>query len=154
MTTSVSSPRAANGAPVSHAPVRSSAWIPTSMALTLARGSGRVKKSVETRLRVDASLSRGLESAPWRARRRRTRSRRARPCPSAACGRATSSRDSANRIHDDAVARQHGFAGALVAGVTIYGYLARIAVDVWERAWLERGTAVARFVRPIYDGES
>jgi acyl dehydratase len=61
--------------------------------------------------------------------------------------------DSANRIHDDAVARQHGFAGALVAGVTIYGYLARIAVDVWERAWLERGTAVVRFVQPIYDGD-
>jgi len=29
-------------------------------------------------------------------------------------------RDAANRIHDDAVAQQHGYAGALVAGVTIY----------------------------------
>src|SRR5262245_43927574 len=39
-TTSVSSPRAVKGAPVSQAPVRSSAWIPTSMTLTLARPPG------------------------------------------------------------------------------------------------------------------
>lgn len=28
-------------------------------------------------------------------------------------------RDAANRIHDDAVTRQYGYAGALVAGVTV-----------------------------------
>ena len=61
--------------------------------------------------------------------------------------------DSTNRIHDDAVARQHGFAGALVAGVTIYGYLARIAVEAWGIEWLRRGTATVRFARPIYDGD-
>ena len=62
--------------------------------------------------------------------------------------------DSANRIHDDAVARQHGFASALVAGVTIYGYLTRIAIDAWGSEWLERGTATVRFARPIYDGDA
>jgi acyl dehydratase len=61
--------------------------------------------------------------------------------------------DSTNRIHDDAVARQHGFAGALVAGVTIYGYLARIAVETWGIEWLRHGTATVRFARPIYDGD-
>src|SRR5262249_32689735 len=61
--------------------------------------------------------------------------------------------DSANRIHDDTVARQHGFAGALVAGVTIYGYLTRMAVDTWGSDWLHRGTATVRFERPIYDGD-
>src|SRR6185436_1660883 len=63
-------------------------------------------------------------------------------------------RDAANRIHDDAVARQHGYAGALVAGVTIYGYLTRLAVMAWGPEWLRRGTASVRFLRPVYDGDS
>ena len=62
-------------------------------------------------------------------------------------------RDAANRIHDDAVARQHGYAGALVAGVTIYGYLARVAVETLGVEWLRRDTATVRFVRPVYDGD-
>lgn len=62
--------------------------------------------------------------------------------------------DSTNRIHDDAVARQHGFARALVAGVTIYGYLTRLAVDAWGIEWLRRGTATVRFARPVYDGDA
>jgi acyl dehydratase len=62
-------------------------------------------------------------------------------------------RDAANRIHDDAVARQHGYAGALVAGVTIYGYLSRLVVDAWGVEWLRRGTATVRFARPVYDGD-
>ncbi len=62
-------------------------------------------------------------------------------------------RDAANRIHDDAVARQHGYAGALVAGVTIYGYLARVVVETWGIEWLRRGTATVRFARPVYDGD-
>jgi acyl dehydratase len=61
--------------------------------------------------------------------------------------------DSTNRIHNDAVARQHGFAGALVAGVTIYGYLTRVVVETWGVEWLRRGTATVRFARPIYDGD-
>ncbi len=62
-------------------------------------------------------------------------------------------RDAANRIHDDAVARRHGYAGALVAGVTIYGYLSRLAVTAWGLEWLRRGTATVRFLRPVYDGD-
>ena len=64
-------------------------------------------------------------------------------------------RDAANRIHDDAVARQHGFAGALVAGVTIYGYLTPAGLSLaWGPDWLRRGTASVRFLRPLYDGET
>ena len=62
-------------------------------------------------------------------------------------------RDAANRIHDDAGARQHGYAGALVAGVTIYGYFSRLVVEAWGAEWLRRGTATVRFVRPVYDGD-
>jgi hypothetical protein len=62
-------------------------------------------------------------------------------------------RDAPNRIHDDTVARQHGYTSALVAGVTIYGYLTRMVVMAWGPEWLRRGTASVRFLRPLYDGE-
>jgi acyl dehydratase len=62
-------------------------------------------------------------------------------------------RDAANRIHDDETARRYGYASALVAGVTIYGYLVRLAVAAWGLDWLGRGTASVRFLRPVYDGD-
>jgi acyl dehydratase len=62
-------------------------------------------------------------------------------------------RDAANRIHDDEGARRLGYAGALVAGVTIYGCLTRLVVDAWGMEWLRRGTAAVRFARPVYDGD-
>ena len=64
------------------------------------------------------------------------------------------SRDSANRIHDDAVARRYGFAGGLVAGATIYGYLTGPLARAFGTTWLERGTVRVRFLRPVYDGEA
>src|SRR5262245_2635276 len=60
---------------------------------------------------------------------------------------------SENLIHDDTVARQYGFPGALVPGVTVYAYLTRPLVAGLGRPWLERGTAAVRFVKPILDGE-
>jgi hypothetical protein len=60
---------------------------------------------------------------------------------------------SENKIHHDDVARRYGFAGGLVPGVTVYAYMAHPVVDVLGRAWLERGTMAARFVRPCYDGD-
>jgi hypothetical protein len=60
---------------------------------------------------------------------------------------------SENEIHHDDVARAYGFAGGLVPGVTLYAYMAHPVVDVLGRAWLERGTMAARFVRPCYDGD-
>jgi acyl dehydratase len=60
--------------------------------------------------------------------------------------------DSDNKIHDDAVARQYGFGGGLVPGIAVYGYLTRPLVAQWGEAWLEQGTASARFVSPCYEG--
>ena len=64
-----------------------------------------------------------------------------------------SARQSENKMHDDSVARQFGFLGGLVPGVDVYAYMAHPAVGCWRRAFLERGTLEARFVRPVYDGE-
>jgi acyl dehydratase len=64
------------------------------------------------------------------------------------------SRRSDNPIHDDAVARRFGFAGGLVPGVDVYGYMTHLPVARWGAAWLERGTAECRFQKPVYDGET
>jgi len=63
------------------------------------------------------------------------------------------SEHSANKIHDDAVARQLGFRGGLVPGVTVYAYMTRPLVAAWGREWVEGGTASVRFVKPVYAGE-
>jgi acyl dehydratase len=63
------------------------------------------------------------------------------------------SANSENRIHDDAVARQYGFPGALVPGVTIYAYLTHPLTVYFGRPWLERGTAAVRFLKPITEGD-
>jgi hypothetical protein len=62
-------------------------------------------------------------------------------------------REAENKIHDDDVARKFGFGGALVPGVDVYGYMTHLPVGVWGRAWLERGSAECRFLKPVYDGE-
>ena len=59
---------------------------------------------------------------------------------------------SENKIHDDRVARQYGFAGGLVPGVDIYAYMTHMPVEQWGRPWLERGSAESRFIKPLYDG--
>ncbi|MBV8850338.1 MAG: hypothetical protein JOZ16_12225 [Methylobacteriaceae bacterium] len=61
------------------------------------------------------------------------------------------SRASENRIHDDAVAKQFGFTGALVPGVEVYAYACHLPVEVWGREWLERGAIDCRFAKPVYD---
>jgi len=58
-----------------------------------------------------------------------------------------------NKIHDDETARRYGFRGGLVPGVTVYAYLTRPLVEALGPAWLERGTAGVRFVKPVLDGE-
>jgi acyl dehydratase len=62
------------------------------------------------------------------------------------------SRTSENKIHDDDVARQFGFTGALVPGVEVYAYACHLPVGVWGREWLERGAIECRFSKPVYDG--
>ncbi len=60
---------------------------------------------------------------------------------------------SENKIHDDSVAREYGFAGGLVPGVTVHAYMTRLPVDAFGPEWLERGTISARFLKPFYEGE-
>ncbi len=62
--------------------------------------------------------------------------------------------DSENKIHNDATARRFGFSGGLVPGVDVYGYMSHLPVERWGRAWLERGSAECRFLKPVYDGDS
>jgi len=64
------------------------------------------------------------------------------------------SKESENKIHDDAVAQRFGFRGGLVPGVDVYAYLTHLPVLRWGRAWLERGTADCRLLKPVYDGDS
>src|SRR5712692_2967418 len=55
-----------------------------------------------------------------------------------------------NKIHEDTVARQYGFKGGLVPGVTVYGWLTHPIVEALGAEWLEKGTFRARFAKPIY----
>jgi acyl dehydratase len=61
---------------------------------------------------------------------------------------------SANKIHDDEIARQFGFRGGLVPGVDVYAYLTHLPVERWGVEWLQAGSLRARFVEPVYDGET
>ena len=58
-----------------------------------------------------------------------------------------------NKIHDDATARRYGFRGALVPGVTVYAYMTQPLAAAFGAAWLTRGTATVRFVKPVMDGD-
>ncbi len=51
-----------------------------------------------------------------------------------------SAKTSDNKIHDDAVARQYGFAGGLVPGVDVYAYMTHAPVAHWGRDWLAGGS--------------
>jgi hypothetical protein len=62
------------------------------------------------------------------------------------------SKESDNKIHDDATAKKFGFAGGLVPGVDVYAYLTHPAAARWGRDWLERGAADCRLMLPVYDG--
>jgi hypothetical protein len=64
------------------------------------------------------------------------------------------SKESENKIHDDAVARRFGFSGGLVPGVDVYAYMIHLPVQRWGRAWLEHGTAECRLNKPVYDGDT
>jgi acyl dehydratase len=76
------------------------------------------------------------------------------PLPEYRVKAVNTSTDSENKIHDDATARRYGFAGGLVPGVTVYAYLTEPLVAALGPAWLQRGTASVRFMKPILDGEA
>jgi acyl-coenzyme A thioesterase PaaI-like protein len=63
-------------------------------------------------------------------------------------------KESENKIHDDATAQRFGFRGGLVPGVDVYAYMTHLPVEAWGRAWLERGSADCRFLKPVYEGST
>ena len=62
------------------------------------------------------------------------------------------SKESDNKIHDDATAKKFGFAGGLVPGVDVYAYLTHPAAARWGRDWLQHGAADCLLTLPVYDG--
>src|SRR5882724_10450201 len=63
-------------------------------------------------------------------------------------------KQSENKMHDDTVAKRFGFSGGLVPGVDVMAYMMHLPVATWGRDFLERGLIEARFVKPVYDGET
>lgn len=61
--------------------------------------------------------------------------------------------DSENEIHGDKIARDLGFTGGLVPGVTVSAYLIHPALEYWGEDWLDRGFAHVRVASPLYDEE-
>ena len=62
--------------------------------------------------------------------------------------------ESTNRIHSDEVASQYGFRGGLVPGVGDYAYMTQPVVEALGSAWLATGSMTAKFLKPVYDGET
>ena len=58
-----------------------------------------------------------------------------------------------NKIHEDALAREFGFRGGLVPGVTVYSWMTHPVVAALGGAWLDHGTFSVRFAKPVYFGE-
>jgi len=61
--------------------------------------------------------------------------------------------DSDNKIHDDSVAQQFGFSGALVPGVDVLAYASHPFVAAWGADFLSGGRLSGRFRKPVYDGD-
>ncbi|MGE0598668.1 MAG: hypothetical protein AB7J35_02425 [Dehalococcoidia bacterium] len=61
--------------------------------------------------------------------------------------------DIRNPIHSTEVAMQFGFAGALVGGVTVYGWAAETVIETLGEEWLDSGWVEMNFKRPVYPAE-
>lgn len=62
--------------------------------------------------------------------------------------------DSGNPMHDDAAARAMNFKGALVPGVTVFGFVTHAFVTYFGDRWLEEGSMQVRFRKPVYAEEA
>lgn len=61
--------------------------------------------------------------------------------------------DSKNEIHSDRVAKQYGFKGGLVPGVTVSAYLIHPGAEFFGMDYLDHGFARVRVNTPLYDEE-
>lgn len=62
--------------------------------------------------------------------------------------------DIVNPIHSTAVAADYGYRAPLVGGVTVYGWLTPVILDLLGERWLSRGWADVRFRRPVFPGDA
>jgi len=60
---------------------------------------------------------------------------------------------SENRIHSDDIARKYGFTGALVSGVSIFGYLTHPLAATLGENWFRNTAAEVKFLKPAYEGD-
>ena len=60
------------------------------------------------------------------------------------------SRESKGSIHDDEKAREMGYAGGFVGGVTVLGYMMRLMHENFGQAWLATGRFNGRLRQPTY----
>lgn len=58
-----------------------------------------------------------------------------------------------NPVHTDAGGRAAGYAGAVVAGTTVYAYLTRPVAAAWGEDWVTGGGATVRFRGPVIADE-
>ena len=58
-----------------------------------------------------------------------------------------------NKIHEDGLAREFGFRGGLVPGVTVYSWMTHPVAAALGGAWLDHGTFSVRFAKPVYFGQ-
>jgi len=61
--------------------------------------------------------------------------------------------DSGNPMHDDEVAKRLNFKGALVPGVTVFGYMTHALLSTFGEGWLDAGGASVRLRQPVYADE-
>jgi len=61
--------------------------------------------------------------------------------------------DITNPIHSTNFARRHGFSGALVGGVTVWGWATPAILRALGDGWLDRGWAEFAFRQPTYPGD-
>jgi acyl dehydratase len=61
--------------------------------------------------------------------------------------------DISNPIHSTEIAQQYGFRGALVGGVTVWGWATPAILEALDESWLDRGWADVFFRQPVYPGD-
>ncbi|MBA4180755.1 MAG: hypothetical protein C0506_09225 [Anaerolinea sp.] len=63
-----------------------------------------------------------------------------------------SAAQSKGSIHDDDKAREMGYKGGLVPGVTVLGYMSRLMQETFSDRWQTGSTFNGRLRRPVYEG--
>ncbi len=76
-----------------------------------------------------------------------------RELPALRIGAINSASASTGSIHDDEKAREMGYRGGLVPGVTIMGYMSRLMHENFPSGWLAGSTFHGLIRRPVYEGD-